>query len=224
MAATQHYSIQPGRIRILKEGSNNLVGPVVYWMFRDQRMRDNWALIHVIDQANKRNVPVAVAFNLFDQFLGAKARQLGFMLKGLRQLQGKIEETLQIPFFLFQGEAEETIPKFLTECGASLFVTDFSPLRQIRICKDEICRKVSDSVTIHEVDAHNVVPIWVASDKLEYSAKTIRGKINKSLPEYLIDFFKLQPPIRKWVAATNQSIDWDRLIDDVLRLDICPIL
>ncbi|GKV38138.1 hypothetical protein SLEP1_g46081 [Rubroshorea leprosula] len=212
-------SVQLGRIRVLKEGfrgSDQAVGPVVYWMFRDQRVRDNWALIHAVDQANKANVPVAVAFNLFDQFLGAKARQLGFMLRGLRQLQISIEETLQIPFFLFQGEAEENIANFLRECGASLLVTDFSPLRQIRRCKDELCKRVSDSVTIHEVDAHNVVPIWVASEKLEHAARTIRGKINKLLSEYLTDFPTLQPPLRKW-GATNQTIDWDSLIADVLR-------
>ena len=71
-------------------------------------------------------------------------------------------------------------------------------------------------MTIHEVDAHNIVPIWVASDKLEYSASTIRGKINKLLPEYLIDFPMLQPPNKKW-DATNQLIDWDCLIADVFR-------
>ncbi|KAM0058858.1 putative deoxyribodipyrimidine photo-lyase [Helianthus debilis subsp. tardiflorus] len=71
-------------------------------MFRDQRLRDNWALIHVVDQAKRLNVTVAVAFILFDQFFGAKARQLGFMLRGLRQMNHEIEETLHIPFFLFQ--------------------------------------------------------------------------------------------------------------------------
>jgi deoxyribodipyrimidine photo-lyase len=106
----------------------------------------------------------------------------------------------------------------LRECGASLLVTDFSPLREVRRCKEEICKRVSDSVTIHEVDTHNVVPTWVASEKLEYSARTIRGKINKRLPEYLIDFPPLQPPSRKW-PATSQSIDWDGIIADVLRLD-----
>jgi hypothetical protein len=100
---TQNTIVQPGRIRVIKEGSRGQVGggPVVYWMFRDQRLKDNWALIHAVDQANRSNVPIAVAFNLFDQFLGAKARQLGFMLRGLCQLQSHIEETLQIPFFLF---------------------------------------------------------------------------------------------------------------------------
>lgn len=105
MASRTAISVQPGRFRVLKEGtrrSDGEVGPVVYWMFRDQRLRDNWALIHAVDQANRANVPVAVAFNLFDQFLGAKARQLGFMLRGLKQLHQEIEESLRIPFFLFQ--------------------------------------------------------------------------------------------------------------------------
>ncbi|KAF8037779.1 hypothetical protein BT93_B0581 [Corymbia citriodora subsp. variegata] len=102
MAST---SVQPGRFRVLKEGtgrSDGVVGPVVYWMFRDQRWRDNWALIHAIDQANRAKVPVVVAFNLFNRFLGARARQLGFMLRGLKQLHQEMEDSLRIPFFLFQ--------------------------------------------------------------------------------------------------------------------------
>nr|AAC08008.1 type II CPD photolyase PHR1 [Arabidopsis thaliana]CAA67683.1 CPD photolyase [Arabidopsis thaliana] len=219
MAST--VSVQPGRIRILKKGSwqpsDQTVGPVVYWMFRDQRLKDNWALIHAVDLANRTNAPVAVVFNLFDQFLDAKARQLGFMLKGLRQLHHQID-SLQIPFFLLQGDAKETIPNFLTECGASHLVTDFSPLREIRRCKDEVVKRTSDSLAIHEVDAHNVVPMWAASSKLEYSARTIRGKINKLLPDYLIEFPKLEPPKKKWTGMMDKKlVDWDSLIDKVVR-------
>lgn len=208
--------VQPGRIRVLKQGSGPLVGPVVYWMFRDQRIKDNWALIHAVDQANKANVPVAIVFNLFDQFLGAKARQLGFMLRGLEMLQSNLESTLQIPFFLFQGEAIDRIPNFLKECGASLLVTDFSPLRDVRSWKEKICERVSELVTVHEVDAHNIVPLWVASDKLEYSARTIRSKINKLLPEYLIELPAIGPPNIKW-PSSNPPIDWPKLITDVVR-------
>lgn len=106
MAIPSPAAVQAGRIRVLKESlgpSTGRGGPVVYWMFRDQRLRDNWALIHAVEEANKANVAVAVAFNLFDQFKGAKARQLGFMLRGLQQLHRDIEETLHIPFFLFQA-------------------------------------------------------------------------------------------------------------------------
>ena len=100
-----------------------------------------------------------------------------------------------------------------------MLVTDFSPLREVRRCKEEICKRVSNLVTVHEVDAHNIVPLWVASDKLEYSAKTIRGKINKRLSEYLIDFPTIEPPTRKWIITEDQFIDWDDLIADVLRLE-----
>ncbi|XP_060207232.1 deoxyribodipyrimidine photo-lyase isoform X2 [Lycium barbarum] len=208
--------VQSGRIRVVKQGSGPLVGPVVYWMFRDQRIRDNWALIHAVDQANKANVPVAIAFNLFDQFLGAKARQLGFMLRGLEKLHRDLENTLQIPFFLFQGQAVDTIPDFLKECGASLLVTDFSPLRDVRSWKEKICERVGESVTVHEVDAHNIIPLWVASDKLEYSARTLRGKINKLLPDYLIELPAIGPPKIKW-SSSNPPIDWPKIIADVVR-------
>lgn len=95
-------------------------------------------------------------------------------------------------------------------------VTDFSPLREHRSWKDKISDKLDSSVSIHEVDAHNIVPVWVASNKLEYSAKTIRGKINKLLPEYLIEFPTLGPPKREWPTPI-QSIEWAELIIDVVR-------
>ena len=38
------------------------------------------------------------------------------------------------------------------------------------------------------VDAHNIVPVWVASDKVETGARTIRPKIVRNLPEYLEEF------------------------------------
>lgn len=107
--AVSSTSVQPGRIRVLKQGlkpSGKDLGPIVYWMFRDQRVRDNWALIHAVELANISNAPVLVAFNLFDQFLGAKARHLGFMLRGLRKVNLFLEETLQIPFFLFRVDSK----------------------------------------------------------------------------------------------------------------------
>lgn len=49
--------------------------------------------------------------------------------------------------------------------------------------RSQICEKID--IPFHEVDAHNVVPVWEASQKREYGARTIRGKIHKHLPEYL---------------------------------------
>lgn len=38
------------------------------------------------------------------EFLGAGARQFGFMVRGLKELQPKLE-ALNIPFFLLKGES-----------------------------------------------------------------------------------------------------------------------
>lgn len=43
-----------------------------------------------------------------------------------------------------------------------------------------------------KVDAHNIVPVWHASPKLEVAARTIRTKINSQLPTFLSDFPKLE--------------------------------
>lgn len=39
------------RARILKEGKMG-AGPVIYWMSRDQRVQDNWALLFAQEKAN----------------------------------------------------------------------------------------------------------------------------------------------------------------------------
>jgi len=84
MTATSR--VHPERVRALREGPLG-PGPVIYWMRRDQRARDNWALIHAQDLALHQGQPLLVAFNLVQEFLGASRRHFGFMLAGLRQVQ-----------------------------------------------------------------------------------------------------------------------------------------
>lgn len=70
-------------------------------MSRDHRSRDNWALLHAVHQARAKGVPVAVAFNLVESFLEARARHFGFMLRGLRVVERNLK-AVDIPFFLFR--------------------------------------------------------------------------------------------------------------------------
>jgi len=137
-------------------------GPVLYWMSRDQRVRDNWALLYALQKASEgdKKKPVAVVFNLVSEFMGAGARQFVFMLQGLQRMQPLLKE-LNIPFFLVQGDPGVEIPKMVKECNASLLVTDFSPLRLGRQWRESVAGQVA--IPMHEVDAHNVVPVWVTS-------------------------------------------------------------
>lgn len=62
------------------------------------------------------------------EYLGAGARQFGFMIRGLQELELRLE-ALNIPFFLVKGDPVETIPKLVKDVGAAALVTDLAVLR-----------------------------------------------------------------------------------------------
>jgi deoxyribodipyrimidine photo-lyase len=164
--------------------------PVVYWMSRDQRVKDNWALLYAIELANEEKKPVIVCFNVVTKFLGAGARQFGFMLRGLEEVERDLRER-NIPFKLLinanvEAEPKENIEKFCKEIDAACVITDFSPLRLGLKWRNDFAKETKRSVRV--VDAHNVVPCWIASPKLEVGARTLRGKLAKLYGEFLIPF------------------------------------
>ena len=99
------------RIRLLRPGDNNRA-PVLYWMSRDQRARDNRALLYAQNVARESGVPIAVAFCLAPTFLDATIRHYSFMLDGLSEVAEDLDAK-GIPFFLLMGEPVREIPKFV---------------------------------------------------------------------------------------------------------------
>lgn len=164
-------------------------GAIVYWMNRDQRVHDNWALLYAQELALELKVPLVVFFGLAPTFLDATLRHYGFMLKGMKELQHELEKW-NITFVMRPGKPENEIVNFCDEIDAGAVVTDFSPLRLSRKWLDEAASALQ--VPLFEVDAHNIVPCWVASPKQEYGAYTLRPKLNKLLPEFLLPFGKIE--------------------------------
>jgi len=195
--------MNPQRARLLLNGRER-PGPVVYWMSRDQRLQDNWALIFAIQAARERKAPLLVVFCLVPQFLDAARRAYEFMLQGLQELESGLLER-GVPFHLVTGEPGKAIPRFVEEHRAGILVTDFDPLRIKRQWKEAVSRSIT--VPFYEVDAHNVVPCWLASPKQEFAARTLRIKIGRVLEDFL-DVFpgwdrrSVQPVGRK------EEIDW----------------
>jgi deoxyribodipyrimidine photo-lyase len=66
-----------------------------------------------------------------------------------------------------------------------------------------------------EVDAHNIVPCWLASPKLEFAAYTLRPKIHRLLPEYLTDLPSLPSHPFPWPAPVP-AIDWSQTLAGVV--------
>lgn len=197
--------MNPLRLQLLKEGIAKK-GPIVYWMQRDQRVNDNWALIHAQNLALENYVPLVVVFNLVPDFLEATIRQYGFMINGLQEVESKLQE-LNIPFYLTFGKPEETIPGFIFETDASILVSDFNPLKIIRNWKKSIADKIE--IPFYEIDTHNIVPCLIASQKVEFGAYTIRPKINRLLPEFLDSFTNVVK--MKKCALNKPTINWNEV-------------
>ncbi len=175
------------RVRVLKVGEAKR-GPVLYWMSRDQRAVDNWALVFAQSLALERGVPLGVAFCLVENFLGATLRQYGFMLRGLDDVRGVLQKK-SIPFFLLRGEPGTEIVRFVKAHGIGALVTDFDPLRIRKPWKKAVVEGVS--VPFYEVDAHNVAPAFAVTPRQEYAARTFRPRVMRVLDEFLDPFPEL---------------------------------
>lgn len=212
-------TVDPRRIHPLNQREGR-VGPVIYWMSRDQRATDNWALIHAQEVALERQAPLAVVFTLAPSFLGATLRQYGFMLRGLSETARRLEE-LNIPLFLLQGEPVEQLCSFVERNRVGLVVTDFDPLALKLAWHGEAAR--ASAIPFYEVDSHNIVPCRIASDKLEYGAHTLRPKLRRVLADFLVEFTPLIPHPVAWPAPLHrfdpesllQGVEMDRTVAEV---------
>jgi deoxyribodipyrimidine photo-lyase len=201
------------RARILRGGKERR-GPVAYWMSRDQRVHDNWALLYAQHQAVLRQAPLLVVFCLAPRFLGAAWRQYAFMLAGLAEVAQELEAH-RIPFHLIQGEPGQAIPGWVRDLEVGLLVTDFDPLRIKRTWQEAVGQDLA--IPFVEVDAHNIVPCWLASPKQEWAAYSFRPKIHRALPEFLTPFPTL---IKHPFPAEERGPDMDcQKILESLSLD-----
>ncbi|KAG8445046.1 hypothetical protein GDO86_009983 [Hymenochirus boettgeri] len=204
------YKFNKKRVRLISTETDlkDDAQGIVYWMSRDQRVQDNWAFLYAQRLSLKQKLPLHVTFCLVPKFLDATIRHYGFMLKGLQEVAEECQK-LNIPFHLLIGYAKDVLPNFVKEHGIGGVVTDFSPLLIPLQWVEEVSKRLPNDVPLVQVDAHNIVPCWVASNKQEYGARTIRRKIHDQLPQFLTEFPPLiiHPYESKFEA---EPVDWDK--------------
>ncbi|XP_033299257.1 deoxyribodipyrimidine photo-lyase-like [Bombus bifarius] len=186
---------------------------ILYWMFRDIRTQDNWALLFAQKIAVKRNVPLHICFCIMPSFLNASMRYYKFLLKGLMEIEEECKQ-LNLNFHLLHGEPNESILKFVKTYNMGAVIVDFYPLKLPMLWIDNVQKNLPEDVPIYQIDAHNIVPCWYASSKQEFAAKTIRNKINTKLQEFLTEF----PPVIKHPYLTKEKFEnnnWDITLQDV---------
>ncbi len=179
--------INPGRIKTIRSGPFQGKG-VLYWMQRDKRVDDNWALISSQYIALKNKVPLYVCFQYVGEYKESNIRHYDFLFKGLKETASALKEK-NISFILLKGLAGDVIPKFIHSKKIGTLIVDYSPLKiyknRIKIIQNKI------HIPFFQVDAHNVIPVWKVSDKKEFAAHTLRKKIYKNIHEFLTEFPKV---------------------------------
>lgn len=154
-------------------------------MQASQRAEFNHALEFAVDQSNTYNQPLITVFCLLDNYPRANISHYRFMLQGLLEVKESLTKR-GIGFVVHQNDPTSIIPSLGED--ASLVVVD----RDYQRNQNQWRQNVADSIDcpLIQVESNVTVPIETVSQKEEYSAGTIRPKINRLIDNYLI-------PLRK---------------------------
>jgi deoxyribodipyrimidine photo-lyase len=182
--------IQKERVRPLNNEKEKSRDYVLYWMQAAQRDEYNHALEYAAELANARGKPLVVFFGLTGDFPEANERHYAFMLEGLQETGRGLEER-GIRFVVRHQSPAEGAVRMARR--ADLAVVDRGYLRIERKWREQAGRKVD--CPLLQVETNVVVPLEQASPKEEFSARTIRPRIQKQLEKYLVAMRKV--PLKK---------------------------
>ena len=169
------------RIKVIQEVTNYNQHKILYWMQSAQRIHYNHALNHAIELANKHKKELHVMFNIIPSYQDANRRHYMFMLEGIKELERTFLE-LKIPFKVTFGLPDENISKHLND--DDILILDKAYLKQPRQWRNALYQRIKGKNTIIEIDTELIVPVEIASSKMEYGAYTIRPKLHKLFDDF----------------------------------------
>ncbi|WP_449410009.1 deoxyribodipyrimidine photo-lyase [Methylobacterium komagatae] len=202
--------IQPTRIKPLNDSAvRDRAAYVLYWMGLSQRVRFNPALEYAVQEANRLGLPVLVCYGLAEGIPEANARHWAVLLEGMAEI-GPALEKRGIAYVARRQPPVETA--LLYAADAALVVCDRNYQKPVRrfyadFAARALCRVV-------QVEGEVVVPVETASPKHEVAARTLRPKIRRLLPEYLV------PLDERPVAHRADNLSFESTLDlsDVPKL------
>jgi deoxyribodipyrimidine photo-lyase len=184
----------------------------IYWMQAAQRAEWNHALEYALDKAAELNKPLVVFFGLTPDFPEAGRRAYRFMLEGLRETADTLRKR-GIGIILQRGHPARNLVKTAKEAAG--VVTDRGYLRIQREWRQYAAEKLD--CVLYQVESGVVVPVETASGKEEYSAATIRKKIESRLNQFLKPLVSRTPKVKSldWPCGDVSVEDIDKALDDM---------
>jgi deoxyribodipyrimidine photo-lyase len=182
--------IQDERIRHLNRRGPRKGDYVLYWMQASQRAECNHALEFAVTRANNLKLPLVVYFGLTDKIPEANKRHYHFMLEGLKEVQASLRDR-GIGMVIVHISPDTGAVAYAKK--ASLLICDRGYLKIQKKWRENVAQQIECPLVQVETDV--VVPVETASDKEEYSAATMRRKIQRILHPFLVSIDEQTPVI-----------------------------
>ncbi|GGR38850.1 deoxyribodipyrimidine photo-lyase [Deinococcus ruber] len=203
--------VQPERLSALRPGDPRPGQYVLYWMQASVRGAGNHALEHALSQANALGLPLLTVFGLTPTYPSANARHYQFLLEGLAAAAATLQQRgLSFRIGLTPHHGPPQAPLALAE-QAALLITDRGYLRTSRTWRQWL----SEQLTLHhpdlpflQVEAEAVVPVHSASSKQEYAARTLRPKLRRLLPTFLVPLLEGHPQHTLDAVPSPPALTW----------------
>jgi deoxyribodipyrimidine photo-lyase len=153
-----------------------------------QRAEYNHALEYSIIRANNLKVPIIVLFGITDSYPEANLRHYYFMLEGLQDTE-KCLAKRGIKLVVRHKAPELAVVELAKK--SSCVVVDAGHTHIQRKWRKYAARNIDCPLV--EIETNLIVPVTEASDKENFSAGTLRPRINRRLPEYLVKMKHSRP-------------------------------
>ena len=172
------------RVTVRRDGAPDPKGKcIVYWMQRAQRGVDNHAVNVAVAVANELHLPLVVYFAGISNFPHANLRHYVFLNQGLADIEEDLAR--RNVAFVLRNAPRESHEKLLEDAGAAMVIGDENPMREPERWRKELAEKIT--IPFWTVDTDVVVPSKLI-EKAQYGAYTIRPRLYRLLPEYLVPY------------------------------------
>jgi len=156
---------------------------VVYWMQRAQRGRDNHAVDLAVHLGNALGLPVLAYFAGIANFPHANLRHYAFLNRGLVDVEEDLAE--RGVAFVLRNAPHQSHERLFADVGAAMVIGDENPMREPERWRRELAARLN--IPFWTVDADVVVPSKLM-ERAQYGAYTIRPRLYRLLPEFLIPY------------------------------------
>ena len=167
-------------------------GKIIYLCEREIRVKDNFALQFALQKSEELNLPLKIIHPKISYEYKLKQK---FIDSQIAQAEKQFTQ-IGLDFEVIEKTPEDIIKNL----NPALIIIDFNP-----ILKRDYLKK--SDFKIYEIDGHNVIPARFVSDKQEYSAATLRGKIYYNIYPFLTEFGNL----------TTKKVEADYVLEDFIK-------